>query len=119
MRASSTTPLVLTAPNEVVVFAEYGGARGADGGAVVRDVASLERVDDVAQAQRRCQFRTLAKAYAKKYQLVICFAIAITAGLAFPTPGMHAGTKYRGVSPFAIVCVMLIFFLNGLKLRPR
>ena len=107
MRPSSTTPLVATAPG-VVVFGEFADeTQGSLNG------------DDTDEEPCFSRARKRATALAKKYQLVICFAVAIAVGLAFPTPGVHAGKKYGGVSPFANICVMLIFFLNGLKLKPR
>eukprot|EP00039_Didymoeca_costata_P021257 m.343937 g.343937 ORF g.343937 m.343937 type:complete len:421 (-) comp23582_c0_seq1:73-1335(-) len=58
-------------------------------------------------------------ATAKKYNLLICMAVAISFALVEPRPGVFFGTQVNGVRPFAIFCVVLIFTLNGLKLKSR
>eukprot|EP00037_Helgoeca_nana_P034488 m.421802 g.421802 ORF g.421802 m.421802 type:complete len:452 (-) comp34967_c0_seq1:171-1526(-) len=60
-----------------------------------------------------------AKALAKKYNLVLCFLVAITVGLVYPLPGVVMGAKQGGVRPFVIVCIALIFLLMGAKLKQR
>ena len=55
----------------------------------------------------------------KRYNLVLAFAVAITLGLVWPAPGVACGTKVGAVRPFTVGCIVLIFFVNGLKLKTR
>eukprot|EP00035_Acanthoeca_spectabilis_P027929 m.468454 g.468454 ORF g.468454 m.468454 type:complete len:418 (+) comp27497_c0_seq1:115-1368(+) len=59
------------------------------------------------------------RALAAKYNLVLFYLVAITIGLAWPTPGVHVGTRHGGVRPFTIGCIALIFLFMGLKLKQR
>lgn len=101
----------------VVVFGESAKGIGSVGGWNGDAEANDDDSDTPDSRLSRLGLRLVA--LAKKYQLVICFAVAIIIGLAWPTPGVKAGTKVGDVSPFAIICVMIIFLLNGLKLKPR
>ena len=56
---------------------------------------------------------------AAKYNLMLAFAVAITVGLVWPAPGVALGAEVEGVQPFTVACVILIFLLNGLKLKTR
>lgn len=57
--------------------------------------------------------------YAKKYNLIIAFIVAITAGLLAPSVGATLGKKHNGIKPFTVTCVIIIMFLGGIKLKPR
>lgn len=53
--------------------------------------------------QKNCTQRAIA--LAKKYNLVICFIIAIVVGLTYPAPGVAASFEHGG--EFGIFCVPL------------
>ena len=53
-----------------------------------------------------CCTRAKVVATAKKYNLAIAFAVAISIALAWPAPGVACGTKHGGVRPFTTLCIV-------------
>ena len=56
---------------------------------------------------------------AKKHHLVIVFAVGIVLAVVWPTPGVWVATKHGGVSPASVLCIVVIFTINGLRLQSR
>eukprot|EP00041_Stephanoeca_diplocostata_P016334 m.321325 g.321325 ORF g.321325 m.321325 type:complete len:487 (+) comp20332_c0_seq3:356-1816(+) len=92
---------------------------GIDAQSGLNDLAPIsdDRVKQTSKSGNR--YKKHAIRLAKKYNLVICFIFAIVIGLTYPAPGVAASFEHGGVRPFSVFCIVLIFFLNGLKLKSR